>query len=136
MHLATSFIHGAEHTWKLPSFIHGAEKTNQKQKNKQINKGIQQLSDALEMLFKLMKVSAATPLAGKPVKCGNCQKGFNCPKSQSPMGQVDSFTNSITSGTLSFWYPFGGWYHTNAHGWLCKRPPRFINGIYWEAVYV
>ena len=31
------------------------------------------------------------------------------------------------------WYPFGGWHHTNDHGWLFKRSPRFTNGIYWEA---
>ena len=30
-------------------------------------------------------------------------------------------------------YPFGGWYHTNDHGWLFKRSPRFTDGIYREA---
>ena len=29
--------------------------------------------------------------------------------------------------------PFGGWHHTNDHGWLFKRSPRFTNGIHWEA---
>ena len=30
-------------------------------------------------------------------------------------------------------YPFGGWHHTNDHGGLFKRSPRFTNGIYREA---
>ena len=30
-------------------------------------------------------------------------------------------------------YPFGGWHHTNDHGWLFKRSPRFTNGIYLDA---
>ncbi len=31
------------------------------------------------------------------------------------------------------WCPFGGWHHTNDHGWLFKRSPRFTDGIYREA---
>jgi hypothetical protein len=30
-------------------------------------------------------------------------------------------------------YPLGGWHHTNDHGWLFKRSPRFTDGIYQEA---
>ena len=30
-------------------------------------------------------------------------------------------------------HPFGGWHHTNDHGWLFKRSPRFADGIYREA---
>ena len=25
------------------------------------------------------------------------------------------------------------YHHTNDHGWLFKRSPRFTNGMYWEA---
>ena len=35
--------------------------------------------------------------------------------------------------TIRMPYPFGGWHHTNDHGWLFKRSPRFTDGIYQEA---
>ena len=33
------------------------------------------------------------------------------------------------------WYPFGGRHQTNDHGWIFKRSPRLINGIYWDVWY-